>query len=76
MKQSTEPEFFNFELNSDGISIKSSVSKDFYLTLSNLEISQKEMGELLKLKIALDFLLLDSVEKKEVLLKSKTKSLF
>lgn len=65
MKQSTEPEFFNFELNSDGISIKSSVSKDFYLTLSNLEISQKEMGELLKLKIALDFLLLDSVEKKK-----------
>lgn len=54
-------EYFYFELGKDGMTIESSISKDFLLTLANLDIPKKDMAQLVKLKTALDLLLNEDV---------------
>ena len=51
-------EYFQFIKENGGeISIKINAGEDFYLAIANLDIPKMDKAQILKLKVALDFLL-------------------
>ena len=50
-------EYFQFIKKGKEITIKIAAGDDFYLAIANLDIPKMDKAQILKLKVALDFLL-------------------